>query len=125
MSLRRISGLAATVLLVAFLLAATDAAAALVGDWNGASTGDQQNRSHPFTLLFRREQDHLSGTFVSGNTDLPMENLRFSDGLLRFQLAIGGALYNVRGKLSGTTLQGTYSSDQGQSGTWRAEKSRS
>jgi hypothetical protein len=71
----------------------------------------------------RADGDRLSGSLTSVAGDvamgIPLQDLRYDKGMVRFSVVLGGAPKEFRGVLDGATLSGTIHHDAGAAATGR------
>jgi len=82
---------------------------ALAGAWEG--TLDEGGRPRPMRLQIRLDGARLAGAMTSTagklQMGIPLHDLRYDKGMLRYSAVLGGAPMHFRGALDGATLAGT------------------
>jgi hypothetical protein len=88
---------------------------ALLGAWDGTLV--EGGRSRPIRLQVRLEGDRLRGALTStaGKVamGIPLDDLRYDKGMVRFSAVLGGMPMQFRGGLEGAALTGTVHSGDG------------
>jgi len=97
----------------------------LSGTWDGqAVTPD--GTEVPLTLTMKKAEADYSGTVGAMGQDFSLENAKFKDGTLTFEFPFSSGGESLRItmelKLDGEKLAGTWTSDQGDSGSAAFER---
>ena len=90
-------------------------ALALAGTWEGNIEDGGPPRA--IRLQVRIDGDHLAGAMTSSAGDvamgIPLRDLSYDKGMIRFSAVLGGAPRQFRGALEGATLSGTVQAAEG------------
>lgn len=99
----------------------TAAAVGPVGSWKVQAKAGERTIEHIMDIT--EENGALRGrlTTNSGET-LPLSNLTFAGGALKFAISTDDGAYNVEGKVEGDSISGTYTSPSGRRDTWAARR---
>jgi hypothetical protein len=98
----------AAALLSAAAFAAENPAA---GRWNCTNISTTGVES-PWTLLLREDGTKLAGSFTDGEAEIPLSEIKSSDGLVTFRFYVNGKPYAFEGKIDGKRLEGKYSGEE-------------
>ncbi len=94
---------------------------ALAGAWEGSLEDGGPPRS--IRLQVRLDGDRLAGAMTSTAGEvamgIPLHDLRYDRGMVRFNVVLGGAPRQFRGALEGATLSGTIHAAEGAAATGR------
>jgi hypothetical protein len=94
----------------------------VTGTWECTSHGSSQG-DMPFTLYLEQNKEVVTGSVSSpmGGTDITSAS--FKSKMLEIHIDTSQGNYVVMGKLKKDQLNGTWSVDSGEKGTWEGRKS--
>jgi hypothetical protein len=99
------------------LLATVALVSSLAGEWD--MTAQDPNGGERNILL----KFEVTGETISGSASgIPLEQVRFAEGVLTFRVNYEGRTYSLRATLKEAALTGGWESDSGRTGTWTARK---
>lgn len=98
------------------LLSAAAAASDVAGRWKLVANAPDGN-AYNVTLIVREEGGRLSGVLDSERGQMPLQNVTFSNGELRFDLVLDMGAIPFRLKIDGDRITGTLTAPDGATGS--------
>jgi hypothetical protein len=95
-------------------------AADITGTWKAVAKSSS-GREYNITIILNKEGDKLTGSIGDDRGSVPFDEVKFENGELTLKFQYEGA-YTVKLKVTDDSLDGSYTSTDGSSGTVRAKR---